>query len=468
MIEYDARLSRPLTKAEFNYVVCHLKMMVESSIDWETVFVYDDKLPEFSSEKVFIPCSKNGWTDNFRISDIPVLYPCSESTDTFSEKGTNIVFNHDLIKSIFYLLSGYQEMNSDVPRDNIGRFCYKGSIQEQLDIAFTPVVNYYMEWIVKGIERYCAMNKIMFRRVTIFKTPVTHLTHNVRKVNYFKPEYIIDSWLQVLGIRPLDMPHKVKLKSAAYATKHALKLDIIDNPWWTFEQLMGLEQQFGYTSTWFFLTDTSDPEDRGDVSISSDDVRRAMVKLGTKNFDIGALLPNACNTKEQVIDAITKLQESYTESLPYCRINLHRLNTDGILHCLEEANIIVDCSLHFPDSNGFRNSFCLPFYPFDHIKQRIMGILEIPLSINASHFLKSKVEEDEIFARAEKILDEIRKFNGMCSMQWSNADFDSYKYPNSFRIYEDILRYASQYQTVSATTTDVVRRVISISEKIFA
>lgn len=467
MVEYDYKLTRPLTKAEIDYILCHIKMMVETSIDWDTVLIYGDKLPEFSSGKVFIPCSSKGWTGDLSIADIPVLYPCSDIKEPYFEKGTNIVFNHDFIKSAFYLLSGYQEMNPDVPRDSLGRFQYKGSIQDQLDMVFIPVVNYYMEWIIKGLEKWCAVNKVLFKRVSVFKSPIVHLSHNVRKVNYFNHKYIIDAWLQVLGIRPLDMPRKVKFKAAAYATKHALKLDIIDNPWWTFENLMNLEQQFGYYSTWFFLTDKSDPEDRGDVSLKSEDIRQMMIKMGTRGFDVGVLLPKKYNTVEQIMKAVSDMQDSYAESLPYCRINLHKLNTEEYLSSLDAANIMVDCSLHFPDNNGFRNSYCLPFYPFNHGEQKIMGLLEIPLSINASHFLKNKMSEDEIFGRAEQILDEIRKFNGMCSMQWSNSDFDSYKFPNSYRIYEDILRFASQYQTNSATTTDVVRRMISISNKLF-
>ncbi len=467
MKEYNPRLNRPLTTAEIDYVVSHIKMMVETTFDWDSAFLYSPELPENATGKLFVPSSAEGWTSGLSINDIPVLFPCSPSGEIYHVLGSNIVFNHDYIKSIFYLLSAYQEIDPNAQRDKYNRFTFKGSIQEQLNIIHTPVVNYYIEWMVKGIEQWCSLNRVMFKRVTVFKSPVLHITHNVRKVNYFSKENIIQSWLQVLGIKPLDMPRKVKLKAAVYATKHAMKLDIIDNPWWTFEALMNIEQQFGFSSSWFFLTSSNDSNDMGDIDINDDDIRHIMLKLGSKGNDIGALLPKMSVSHESISHAISSLQNSYSESLPYSRINLHGLETPEKLHNLESANIMVDCSVHFTDCNGFRNSYCLPFYPFDHENQKVMGILEIPLTTNASNFLKDKVDDDIIFEHAEKVLDEIRKFNGVWSMQWSNADFDSYKFPNSFKLYGDILRYASQYQTTSATTTDVVRRIISISEKLF-
>ncbi|MCQ2201697.1 MAG: hypothetical protein MJZ27_06365 [Bacteroidales bacterium] len=467
MKAYSPGLNRQLTQAETHFVFSHLKMVVESSLDWESSISYTADQPAQSNGRIIIPCSTESLSTSFRIGNIPVLFPCSESKDPFYEEENSVIFNHDFIKSVFYLLSGYQELDPNVSRDNLGRFTYKGSIQEKLDIAFVPVVNYYIDWITKGIERWCTLNKVAFKRVTLFKTPVMHLTHNVRRTNYFKTSRIVDGWLQVLGMRPLDMPRKVKFKAMAYATKHALKLDIVDNPWWTFESVMNIEQQLGFFSSWFFLTDDSNPEDRGGISLHNADIKHIMHSMGKRGFDVGILLPQNNQSTESITSAYQYLHNCYNEALPYVRKNLYTLNSPNDISKLETSSILVDCSLHFPDYNGFRNSYCLPFYPFDHENQKVYGILEIPLAINASNFIKNNVPDEKVFEIVERLLDEIRPFNGMCSIQWTNTDFDCYRFPNSFKLYQDTLRYASQYQMSAPTTTDVVRRMISIGDKMF-
>lgn len=467
MKEYSPGLNRALTQAEINYVFSHLKMVVESSFDWNTAIIYAANHSSDCKGKIIIPSSSKELSTRYRIDNIPVIFPCSESGQPFYEQDDNVIFNHDFIKSIFYLLSGYQEIDPNVSRDSLGRLTYKGSIQEKLDIAFVPVVNYYIDWVTKGIERWCTLNKVTFKRVTLFKTPVIHLSHNIRRVNYFKTSNIINGWLQVLGIKPLDIPRKVKFKEMAYATKHALKLDIIDNPWWTFESIMNIEQQFGYFSSWFFLTNDSNPEDRGGISLHNADIKHIMHNMGKRGFDVGILLPQNNQSTESITESYQYLHDCYNEALPYIRKNLYTINSPTDINQLENSSILVDCSLHFPDYNGFRNSYCLPFYPFDHENQRVYGILEIPLVINASNFIRNNVADDKVFEVIEKLLDEIRPFNGMCSIQWTNTDFDCYRFPNSFKLYEDTLRYASQYQMVAPTTTDVVRRMISIGDKMF-
>ncbi|RPI42756.1 MAG: hypothetical protein EHM46_04815, partial [Bacteroidetes bacterium] len=95
-----------------------------------------------------------------RIRDIPVLYPVGPEKDRFyTLRGKTLEFHHDLLKSAFHLLSGYEEYRSGA-RDDLGRFPYSASLQKSLEIVRRPVVNYYFEVILKGLEKFCSLNGI--------------------------------------------------------------------------------------------------------------------------------------------------------------------------------------------------------------------------------------------------------------------------------------------------------------------
>ncbi len=47
------------------------------------------------------------------IENIPILFPGDNKKAVYTFKEGTLVFHHDLLRSAFYLLSGFQEYNSD-------------------------------------------------------------------------------------------------------------------------------------------------------------------------------------------------------------------------------------------------------------------------------------------------------------------------------------------------------------------
>ena len=463
MVEQKPRLARFLSPSEIQYVISHLRQIMDCGFDWKVHFVYENSIPEsLPSSCFFFPISSAGWDAAVNIDGIPILFTSSCKVEPFYEFGKSIVFNHDFIKSAFFLLSSYQELEEDANRDSMGRFLYEGSVQQKLNIAHIPVVNYYFDWIRKGIERWCILNGKFFKYVTLFRNPSIHLTHNVNNLRYFRGANVIRGWGEILGIKEIDYSRKKKTKAMVYAAKQMFRtIDNERNPWWVFSKVQSIESCFDFNSTWFFAS-------QYDYNLSEPDIRSAMHQISSKGDDIGLLSPSEITNTKEYTSHKSLLRENCIESLPYCRQSKLAISGVDQLYNMEQSNIMVDCSWGFVDHVGFRNSYCYPFYPYDHKHQCSLGILEIPLAINDSNLLIDKVLDiEQLYEVLEQYLDQIRKFNGLLSVLLRNTTFDEFKNPDMYKTYEDMLRYFSQYQVDAPTTTEVVRRMISVGGQMF-
>ena len=123
-----------LNEAQIEYVLYHLNHHVKtlSAIRERFVFVPDQSASEaVHSGKIIFRLSPQPLDHDqvLKVGEIPVLFPLSDNK-TFYEidaKG-NLIFQHDILKSIFYLLSGYQEYANQSSKDALSRFSFTDSI----------------------------------------------------------------------------------------------------------------------------------------------------------------------------------------------------------------------------------------------------------------------------------------------------------------------------------------------------
>ena len=133
--------------------------------------------------------------------------------------------------------------------------------------------------------------------------------------------------------------------------------------------------------------------------------------------------------------------------------------TTGIL---EKSGIKYDTSLGFAECTGFRRGTCHPFYLYDFEQNKTSTVLEIPLIVmdttlrNKKYmgFAPEKTRED-IF----KLVDEVKKFNGIFSLLWHNTYFSEYKFTGWKQIYLDILEYCKNNHALMTTCRDIYERV---------
>ncbi|MBL4624030.1 MAG: hypothetical protein JKY42_02640, partial [Flavobacteriales bacterium] len=111
---------------------------------------------------------------------------------------------------------------------------------------------------------------------------------------------------------------------------------------------------------------------------------------------------------------------------------------------LDKANISLDFSLGFAEHYGFRNSYGVPFRPFDLSTSTTNNVLEIPLAIMDTTFhTYLKTPRKDI---ANLIIDFLdgNKQGKLISILWHNKFFTSYKFKGYLAIYKTMLEYFEQ------------------------
>jgi hypothetical protein len=93
-----------------------------------------------------------------------------------------------------------------------------------------------------------------------------------------------------------------------------------------------------------------------------------------------------------------------------------------LFQAIEDAELIFDSSLGFPETVGFRNGACFAFPPYDFKNERPHNFLEIPLAImDGSLVDESRLSGEDPQVIAERVLGESRKRGwGGISVLWHN------------------------------------------------
>ncbi|MCD6597122.1 MAG: hypothetical protein J7L04_05510, partial [Bacteroidales bacterium] len=238
---------------QIDYVLYHLNMTVDlnEEIKGKLVFIKSrSEVKNYSNKIIFILSDKDISMENIKmINKIPVLFPNLEFRECCKQKGTNLVFFDDLIKSAFYLLSGYQEYKSKA-RDFLGRYPYEESIQAKLKIVNKPVVNYYFEIIFNGIKEFCLAQGIRFhKKDTIFPDFGFLLSHDVDRIDYYDYNFLGYKVKELLGLVRRKYPWHITLKLFFKGIQQLFKFKNKENPYWDFNFLLNIEKDNGFKST---------------------------------------------------------------------------------------------------------------------------------------------------------------------------------------------------------------------------
>jgi len=240
-----------LNKNQIEYILYHLNHHIDITSQLRTHMVFGEGHGSLS-KKILFPLSENRLTTVKYVGTLPVLFPLSPNDSFYHiDDKNNLLFHDDLLKSAFYLLSGYQE-TIDFEGDEFGRFLYADSIQKQLDIAHIPLVNEYFLIIIEGLEHFCKTHNIPFRKKKMWKTHewAFMLTHDVDRVDKYTINELKLKLKQLLNPKIRESGQWEKLKAVIIA---AANLFTDKNPYWNFEWMKALENKYNFLSTWFFL-----------------------------------------------------------------------------------------------------------------------------------------------------------------------------------------------------------------------
>jgi hypothetical protein len=317
-----------------------------------------------------------------------------------------------LLETIFYLVNCIQELNpepSDL--DHYGRFRYKDSLQYHYGIIET---NFVGQLIDQLIERYPILTEGKGRPqypVQIFLSHDIDLLHAGWKVETY------------LALK--DFNWKVLVK--------VVRDILLRKPFYNnIDQVMALDNASGFKSCFYWLPAYGKDANgimNADYSLKDlDEMSRKVLESG---FECGI-------HKSSFPTSFAEEMSRLPFKVEHNRYHFLKFQTHKAWKEIEAAGLKTDASLGFAEHIGFRNSYGLPFVPFDMGNDRPYSFVEIPLHMmDVTLFQYMELDKTDIFNKVKSFFNKNEK-NCVISVLWHNNELTEYRHLESFQTYKQL------------------------------
>jgi peptidoglycan/xylan/chitin deacetylase (PgdA/CDA1 family) len=333
----------------------------------------------------------------------------------------------DYLSTAFYMLSCIQELDPLVPPDTIGRFQYKNSYQSKLNLASQNIVQFCFDKL--GAQFNLPNHSIPTR---------FFLSHDIDTVY----ESILQDGFYALKSGRFDIFFRLLFNVA------------MGNPdWLNMDQIMALESEYDCQSTFFWIAKKGKEGllKNADYNFTSPRIQRITETVGKKGFENGI---HKSISASSFHDELSSFQTTPIAN----RYHYLKFKLPEGFDAIEQANLKIDASLGFAENIGFRNSYGLPFTPYNVHKRIPYSFVEIPLHVMDTtlyKYNKSSVQE------AERIIFEFfnaNRANTVISVLWHNNFFSNYKYKGYLPLYKKILAYLRENNFKTISQKEIVEK----------
>ncbi len=457
-----------LSDNKIKYVFYHLWQHASPDTLNDSSFLFvkeTDGIPDDIKNKVIFILSHSDHPAPVNVlyqdKQLPILFGLSNNfMGVFrkDEKG-NVIFNDDLLSSIFYLLSGQQEVAESL-RDKFGRFSYDHSIQKKLNCVQIPLVNYYFEMILEGIEFFARENDLKIERRRLFGNFGFVLSHDVDRISFFHPLRVLYKMKQIIGLTTLKEGRIKTLKSFFYGVLFNLNPFRKADPWWNFDWMIDFEKHLGIRSTFFFLKQ-EDWFDNSLYTFNFKKIKNLIKRLNDDEFEVGlhGTMRSGLDV-DNMLRQTTELTKVLGKQPIGIRQHYLRFFHPQTFKIQEAAGLIYDTTLGFAEHDGFRNGYCYPFHPYDFENDCMMKIWEIPLVMMEVSVLYYRNESFLTLRKAAHCyIVEAQKFGGLFSLLWHNCRINDYEYRYATSFYTSLLDEIVQIKPDLLTGSKVIERI---------
>lgn len=437
--------------ARLQYVFRHFKLAYENvprvSIgyaDSEPGVVVADGAADFFSLNQAYPAAPS-WRQ-WQGQSVPFFFDCQPERALLAGGPSGVTINVDIISAAFYLLSGWQEYFSPA-RDRHGRFPYAASVQQQFGFVTVPVVNYYFAVLAAAIELKTGQ---ALRPRRWLGTPFSaFITHDIDSLN--------GGWGTAARhlVQKRDLTGTAKLLADKVLRKPA--------PWNNLEQVQKATAAFGAPSTYFILG-SNRPAANGtanaDYPVDTPTFQARLQTLAAKGAEI------ASHASYGTSEDLSKLQAELQQFGAFQPLGnrFHYLcweptTTPAIV---AQAGFAYDSTLGFAEHFGFRNSYCLPFLPFDFATGQAHTFWEIPLNVmdaTLDHPNYLQLQAYEILPALQPMLAEIEKFGGVATVLWHNDHFDPANTTTGPAQFNEIMKHLQWRGAVFLTGRQIISKL---------
>jgi len=377
-----------------------------------------EEVPLFEKPKRF---DENGENLVMFVDNKGNEYPCIISRDNMIKIG------FDIFNEVGHILTGHLE-------------CFQTSNNfESKQLMKIPVVDCYEKILFDCIKFASGKLDIQLKCKPFWpdgKKFAVCLTHDVDEIR--KTYQYLTQAVRGLKDRKLS---KTMYQLRSFFTDKIFRR----NPYWTFEELMRLEEKLGVRSTFYFLKETA----KVDIfkpstwhhyarryDFKEPDVASIIRKLSSSGWEIGLHGSyESYQDKEKLKYEKKELEDVLENKVSGIRQHHLNLKIPETWEYQEEAGFEYDTSLGFKGGKGigFRWGTCFPFHPFNN--GRMMSILEIPVTV-----MDISVTPDRNgWRRCLEVINTVEEYGGVLTLLWHHTVFNEKEYPGMRELYEKII-----------------------------
>lgn len=292
----------------------------------------------------------------------------------------------DIFAASFYLLSRYEEYLPH-QKDFYGRYAHTNSIAFKEDFLQLPLINLWMHEFEKTMRQ---------------KFPVSAFTQTTFT---FLPTYDIDIAYKNSGFLKKTY---LFLKNILKA-KPAIGKDAFD----TYNWLDELQIKFNLQPLYFFLLAQKKKGYDKNVSPYNKQLQQLIIGVSRKNA-IG-IHPSWQSGDDEIIliKEIELLCNISKQSIKNSRQHYIKMNLPETYERLIKHSITNDHSMGYGSINGFRASYCLPFFWYDLKNEKQTSLLIHPFCfMEANSFFEQGFNAMQAGEELQQYFDVVKKVNG--------------------------------------------------------
>lgn len=337
----------------------------------------------------------------------------------------------------FYLMAAIQEYGNP-EADNLGRFPYKASYQAHFKNATVNLVQLCFDLIVDTTPQLKEYITIHARKSGFL------LTHDIDAIYHGWKED--GKYLLTTG-KPL---HFIKLAFLAAIHKPH---------WFNIDKILSLEKRYGFRSVFYWIVEKGFENGlpNADYRFTDHKIAAAIQRVEQAGSENGLHKSLTTRTLKSEWD---EMKAHYPSAFGH-RYHFLKFNWHQACNAIVDAGITFDTSLGFAETIGFRNSYGLPYRPFDPSTGNTFHFVELPLAImdrTIQQYMKLPVEE-----AARQVIGflEDNKSNAVFSILWHNAFFENFKYNGYPALYIKLLEYFYASDFVCYTQQELVHNYLT-------
>ena len=347
----------------------------------------------------------------------------------FAQSAPGAALPFDLPALAFFLASRYEEYLPFHP-DRLGRFPASESFAYRQGFLQQPLVNQWALHLADLLrQRFPGLN---------IKQPAYH----------FQPTYDVDlawayqhrpAWRLVLA----SLRDSLTGQWPAFKERAAVLTGRRSDPFYTFDYLKRLHQQYQLTPLYFFLLGNAGTYDKS-IRHTVPAFRQLIRKIA-QGATVGIHPSFRSNSSAMRLEKEIRRLEAITDrKVLDSRQHFLMLRFPHTYTQLLETGVRNDYSMGFADAPGFRASMATPFPWYNLEKERMESLKVFPFAaMDVTLRQYQRLAPEQAFLQLCRLSDTVRKVGGDFITLWHNSSFSVHHGWCGWReVYEKIVSYA--------------------------